>query len=158
MNALVKKPIVTVRLLLEKDLEEVVNIEKASYDFPWTIDVFQNCLKSCDECSVILYNNKICGYGIIAVTAYKAHILNLCIHPSLRNNGLGMQMLTHLTELATTQHAEAIFLEVRPNNKHALAIYAKLDFKVIGKRKDYYLTEFGQEDALVLAKNIIYTE
>ncbi|SMN12311.1 Ribosomal-protein-S18p-alanine acetyltransferase [uncultured Candidatus Thioglobus sp.] len=155
MNALLKKLIVTFRPLSEADLETILNIEKASYDFPWTLDILQDCLQSYDYCWVMLQNNQICGYGIMSITAYKAHLLNLCIQPNLRNNGLGMQMLTHLTKLAITHHAEVIFLEVRPSNQNALAIYEKSGFSIIGSRKDYYPTASGHEDALVFAKNLI---
>ena len=156
MNTLLKKPIVTFRPFLATDLEVILSIEKASYDFPWAADIFQDCLLSCDYCWVILYNNQICGYGIMSIIEYKAHILNLCIQPDLRNNGLGGQMLTHLTELATTHHAEIISLEVRPSNQNALTIYEKSGFTIIGCRKDYYPTPFGHEDALVLAKNLTH--
>ena len=43
------------------------------------------------------------------------------------------------------------FLEVRPSNPQALALYDAAGFNEIGYRKGYYPDGKGREDALVLA-------
>jgi ribosomal-protein-alanine N-acetyltransferase len=43
-----------------------------------------------------------------------------------------------------------MFLEVRPSNTPALALYQKAGFETIGRRKGYYPAADGREDALVM--------
>jgi len=43
-----------------------------------------------------------------------------------------------------------VFLEVRPTNVLAIALYQSVGFVQVGLRKGYYLAEQGREDALVL--------
>ncbi|MDH3872470.1 MAG: ribosomal-protein-alanine N-acetyltransferase, partial [Gammaproteobacteria bacterium] len=54
--------------------------------------------------------------------------------------------------VARRHGAEVVFLEVRPSNRAALALYGKNGFNELGVRKDYYPTEGGREDALILAR------
>jgi ribosomal protein S18 acetylase RimI-like enzyme len=42
------------------------------------------------------------------------------------------------------------FLEVRPSNLHAIALYQSVGFVQVGVRKGYYQAVGGREDALVL--------
>jgi ribosomal-protein-alanine N-acetyltransferase len=48
-----------------------------------------------------------------------------------------------------------MFLEVRPTNTYAIALYEDLGFNEIGVRKGYYKSEHGREDALMLALQIL---
>ena len=47
-----------------------------------------------------------------------------------------------------------IFLEVRPSNTNALALYKKKGFHKVAKRPAYYQAEDGREDADVLVKKL----
>ena len=44
-----------------------------------------------------------------------------------------------------------MFLEVRPSNAAALALYGESGFQRLGIRRDYYRAREGKEDAIVLA-------
>ncbi len=43
-----------------------------------------------------------------------------------------------------------MFLEVRPSNEVAIAMYRDAGFEVIGVREHYYKAHGGNEDAVVL--------
>ena len=64
--------------------------------------------------------------------------------------GIGRQMLMLLIERARQAGMGDAFLEVRPSNPLALALYQSVGFVQIGRRKGYYQAENGREDALVL--------
>ena len=49
---------------------------------------------------------------------------------------------------------KTIFLEVRVSNFTAIRLYHNLGFEEIGNRRDYYQTEFGREDALIMSVDI----
>jgi len=82
--------------------------------------------------------------------AGEAHILNLCVREDLRGRNIGRQMLMLLLERARQAGMTEIFLEVRPSNPHAIALYQSVGFVQVGLRKGYYQAVGGREDALVL--------
>jgi ribosomal-protein-alanine N-acetyltransferase len=52
-----------------------------------------------------------------------------------------------------------VFLEVRPSNTAAVALYESLGFNEIGMRPGYYKTENGErEDALMMAYTLLPSE
>ena len=154
MSAILKQSIIVFRPMSEMDLEQVIAIEEAVYEFPWFAGIFQDCLNVGYCCWLMEQDGRVSGYGIMSVLADEAHILNLCIKPELQNNGLGKEMLDYLIDLAKVHHADVMFLEVRPSNRQALKIYEKSGFDEVGSRKDYYPAKFGREDALILAKQL----
>ncbi len=154
MSAILKQATIVFRPMSELDLEQVIAIEEAVYEFPWSIGIFQDCLSAGYCCWLMEQGECVSGYGVMSVLADEAHILNLCIKPDLQNNGLGKEMLDYLIDLAKGHYADVMFLEVRPSNRQALKIYEKLGFDEVGSRKDYYPAKFGREDALILAKQL----
>jgi len=154
MSAVLKQATIVFRPMSEMDLEHVMEIEEGVYEFPWSIGIFQDCLKVGYCCWILEQDDMVSGYGIMSVLAGEAHILNLCIKPYLQNNGLGKEMLDYLIDLAKVHHADVMFLEVRPSNGQALKIYERACFDEVGNRKDYYPAKFGREDAVILAKQL----
>ena len=90
------------------------------------------------------------GYSLLSIAVGEAHILNISVDPAEQKQGIGRKMLEHLIEHARGR-AKTIFLEVRPSNTHAIALYEDVGFNEIGIRKGYYPAENGREDAIMLA-------
>ena len=63
--------------------------------------------------------------------------------------------MLRLLDLARWHHAERVFLEVRPSNTHAIALYDTMGFNEIGRRPNYYPGKRGREDALVMAIELL---
>ena len=101
-------------------------------------------------CRVADLDGEIVAYGVVAMGAGEAHILNLCVRGNLRGRSIGRQMLALLLERSRQAGVESVFLEVRPTNPHAIALYQSVGFVQVGLRKAYYQAEGGREDALVL--------
>ena len=104
------------------------------------------------------YEKNLVGYGVMLISSDESHILNLCVHPDYQSIGLGKQLLKHFLELAKTHNISRIFLETRPTNFKAIKLYLDLGFNEIGRRRNYYPTKIGREDALVLAKTLLAEE
>ncbi len=154
MSAVLKQATIVFRPMSEMDLEKVMEIEKRVYEFPWSIGIFQDCLRVGYCCWILEQDDEVSGYGIMSVLSGEAHILNLCIKLELQNNGLGQEMIDYLISLAKAHNADLMLLEVRPSNGQALKIYERSGFDEVGCRKDYYPAKFGREDAVILAKRI----
>jgi len=137
------------------DLAEVLAIENASYDFPWTEGIFRDCLQKQYLSTLFVQQKKIIAYSISQFVVDECHLLNLCIRQEERKQGLATKMVQYLMNQARQNDMGSIFLEVRISNTAAINLYDKLGFNEIGLRRDYYPDTNGREDALVLAHEIV---
>jgi ribosomal-protein-alanine N-acetyltransferase len=142
--------LVRFRAMVPSDLPAVAAVERASYQFPWSEGIFRDCLRVGYLCRVAELGGEVIAYGVVAMGAGEAHILNLCVRSELRGRSIGRQMLMLLLERARQAGMEAVFLEVRPSNPLAIALYQSVGFVQVGLRKGYYQAPDGREDALVL--------
>ena len=145
-----KKELLRLRTMTHADLKYVLEIERKNYQFPWEEDIFTDCFKAGYSCWVCEYNDRILGYSLLSIAVGEAHILNISVHPAEQKQGIGRKMLEHLIDFSRGR-AETIFLEVRPSNTHAIALYEDVGFNEIGIRKGYYPAVNGREDAIMLA-------
>ena len=145
-------PEVVIRSMRSSDIAEVVTIERASYQFPWSEGIFRDCLRVGYVCRVISVSRQVMAYGVMSLGAGEAHILNLCVGETYRCRGVGRRLLTSLIERATAAGMGDAFLEVRPSNTAAIRLYLALGFEQVGMRRGYYQAINGREDAAVLRR------
>ena len=136
------------------DLYQVIEIERQSYPYPWTQVIFGDCLQAGYSCWVCGRLGVIEAYGIVSVALGESHLLNICVRPKSRQQGIGRKLLRHLVSIARRHNAEVMFLEVRPSNTTARALYEDEGFNELGSRRDYYPAGNGREDAIILARVI----
>lgn len=149
-DSMSRRDLMRIRRMTISDLPSVAAIEKKGYQFPWGEDIFRDCLKARYECWVCEERDKVLGYCIASIAVGEAHVLNLCVDPAEQGQGIGRKLLENLIDSARGR-AETVFLEVRPSNTVAIALYENMGFNEIGIRKGYYPAENGREDALMLA-------
>ena len=133
----------------EQELDQVMAIEEAIYTHPWTRGNFVDSLRAGYQCCVLRLGSELVGYFVLMVAAGEAHLLNLSIAAHHQRGGHGSALLREALELARRRGARSLFLEVRPSNAAAQALYARFGFRRVGVRRGYYPTRFGREDALV---------
>lgn len=148
----IKEIPVYIRTMAHDDLAQVSDIERRSYEFPWSHGVFRDCLLAGYTCIVVERRELVVGYGILSVAAGEAHILNLCVDPMYRKLGYGDRLLDEILLRARQAEVNQIFLEVRPSNESAISLYQKKGFRQIAFRPAYYQAHKGREDAAVLSK------
>ncbi len=143
------------RPMREDDLDRVMAIELRAYPFPWTAGIFRDCLRAGYPAWVLVQDGRIIGYGVLSVAAGEAHVLNVCIDPADQGRGYGRRLLRALVLAARGQGAQRVYLEVRPSNPHAIALYHDEGFNEIGRRPRYYPAHEGREDAIVMARELV---
>lgn len=149
------KAVFGVRTLTVADLPEVLAIERAAYEFPWSEGVFRDCMRVGYRCLAATgLAGNLLGYSLLSMAVGEAHVLNLCVAPPYRRQGVATMLLGHMAGIARRERADKLSLEVRPSNTAALALYRRLGFERIGCRKRYYPAVGGREDALLLARTI----
>lgn len=143
-----------IRDMSGRDIDAVLEIERAAYDFPWSANIFNECIKVGYVCRVCFSDSRMVGYGIMSMGAGECHIMNLCVDPAQQGRGYGSNLMADLLSIAQRSRTRIAFLEVRISNHRAHALYQLLGFNEVGTRKNYYPARRGREDAYVLAKTI----
>lgn len=149
------EPPTTIREMNHDDVSMVSDIERRSYEFPWSHGVFRDCLLAGYQNIVLVRDKEIAGYGVLSVAAGEAHILNVCVDPEYRSRGYGERLLDEMLFRARAASVREVFLEVRPSNELAIALYRKKGFHQVANRPSYYQANEGREDAAVLSKKLV---
>ncbi len=155
MVAMLKAGSADLRRMQADDLDRVAALESVAYEFPWSRAIFQDCLRAGYECVVLVSDAELVGYGVLSTGANEAHILNVCVAPVEQGSGYGRRIVTRLLDIARWHRSERVFLEVRPSNPRAIALYESIGFNEFGRRPNYYPAKKGREDALVMAMELL---
>ncbi|WP_374240936.1 ribosomal protein S18-alanine N-acetyltransferase [Zoogloea sp.] len=139
------------RPMQEADLPWVAARDAELYPFPWSQGNFADSMAAGYACWVMLDGAEPVGYGVLMMVIDEAHILNISVVASRQRGGLGRRLLGHFADVARTNGARRLLLEVRPSNGPALALYERAGFQTIGRRKGYYPAVGGREDGLVMS-------
>jgi ribosomal-protein-alanine N-acetyltransferase len=151
MSALPSLPAEVIAPMQLHDLPEVVAVEQAAYEFPWTHGNFVDSLRAGHSAwSMRDRGGGLMAYAVMMVALDEAHLLNLTVAPPCQRFGFGWRLLEAMAETARGHGARTMLLEVRPSNAAAQAMYARYGFVRIGIRRGYYPARDGREDAIVM--------
>jgi ribosomal-protein-alanine N-acetyltransferase len=139
------------RPLAERDLAAVMTIERDLYEFPWSVGNFHDSLAAGYSCWAMVSAQRLIGYAVLMLGPGEAHLLNLTIARDAQRQGHGTRLLHHVLGVARRYGVARLFLEVRPTNAAARALYAQQGFSEVGVRRGYYPARDGREDALLLS-------
>lgn len=135
------------------DLPGIHAIEKASFGDPWSRAAFAQAMQSPEVHLAVADPGEgapLLGFVALRAVMDEAEILNVAVSPSARGAGVGRALVRHALDRAGEAGAFSVFLEVRPSNVAALALYRSFGFVEVGRRSHYYRAPV--EDALVLRR------
>ena len=146
-------PELTIREAGLTDIQSVFAIEKESFPTPWSRWTFLAELNQSLGHFLVAGPSlpqpwELWGYIVFWLVVDEMHLLNLAVHPARRRRGVARFLLQEALRRSRTQGAKAAWLEVRPSNAPALALYASFGFKEVGRRPGYY--QDTREDAMLL--------
>ena len=150
MSVVVPAPDPVFAPMSELDLEWVAAQDRLLYPFPWSVMSFADSMRAGYGCWMMFDGAEPVGYAVLMMVLDEAHILNISVVSSRQSCGFGRRLLDHLGRVAREAGARQLFLEVRPSNAPALALYQRAGFETIGRRKGYYPAAEGREDALIM--------
>ena len=156
MNAVLQPPPRSLSTLVESDFDEVMVIEQAIYDFPWTRGNFLDSLRAGYPAEVLRTpQDGVVGYFVAMFGVDEVHLLNLSVAPALQRRGHARYMLDALRSIARAQRASQLWLEVRISNLNARGLYERYGFRNVGLRRGYYPARGrAREDAVVMSLQI----
>ncbi|MBA2126371.1 ribosomal-protein-alanine N-acetyltransferase [Hyphomicrobium methylovorum] len=135
--------------------EEIAGLHAKLFDPAWDAAAIKSLLEHPAATSLIAVAGSpkaIIGFIIGQLAADEAEILSIGVAPNWQRAGLAMGLLEGLARAARRGEAKRIFLEVAEDNEAALALYRKLGFEEVGRRKRYYVRPGNAAvDALTMA-------
>lgn len=138
----------SIRAMLAGDLVSVVELERRCHVNPWSTQLFEEELSTPHSAIDLLWQSgRLVGYICCWQICDELHILNVVVDPALRRRGLGRLLLGHVFKRSCLSGCQRAFLEVRAGNSGAIYLYQSFDFKIIGRRANYYP---DGEEALVM--------
>ncbi|MGI6407504.1 MAG: ribosomal protein S18-alanine N-acetyltransferase [Gammaproteobacteria bacterium] len=141
--------LLSIRPMVRDDLEAVVAIERRAFSHPWSRKLYEDALSSY-QCHVLEQQGRHLGHVVMQYIFDEAHLLNIVVAVEQQGRGLGRRLLEFALEQARQRSSVSCFLEVRESNRAAYALYERYGFNEIDRRRNYYPTTEGHEDALVM--------
>lgn len=147
------------RPLTDADIPEVTAMERLACAHPlhaWTDDNYRSSLRAGYWARVrcAAATGRIVAVCVAMDGVDEVHLLNIAVAREQHGQGHAQALLRALYARCHERRAEALWLEVRPSNQRARALYLREGFVDIGVRKHYYPAATGREDAVVMRREI----
>ncbi len=137
---------VHIRWMIRRDMPEVMQAERASFEYAWTEDDFLRCLRQRNCIGMVAEaDDRVVGFMIYELHKTRLHILNFAVHPRARRTGIGRQMVAKLVNKLSTHRRQKITLAVRERNLPAQLFFRSQAFTATRVLRGYY--EDSGEDA-----------
>ena len=138
----------------KKDLEQIHNLEAASFSIPWHKESLAALLSASGRTFCLTARTEnILGYVGVMYVLDEGEITNIAVHPSYRGQGIGFALLCAAKERCRQLGIHTLHLEVRAGNVHAIALYTKCGFSESGLRRGYY-ADNGEDAVLFSCKDM----
>lgn len=140
---------VHIRWMIRRDLTEVMEIERRSFEFPWSEEDFLRCLQQRNCIGMVAeHEEMIVGFMIYELHKSRLHLLNFAVAPEFRRRSVGAQLVQKLVTKLSMQRRSQIALEVRETNLAAQFFFRNAGFKATHLLREFY--EDTPEDAYVM--------
>ena len=149
-----KEGAITIEVMKKEDIDQVLEIEQASFSMPWSKNLFLSEFRSplVSTLMVALADDPLqrrgIGYIVFWLVSDEVHILNLATAPEQRRRGIAKKLVIKALKGAYQKGARRAFLEARASNAIAQRLYSSLGFTGTSVRRGYY--DSPVEDAVVM--------
>jgi len=141
----------TIVAMNSSHVAQVAELEKICFSDPWSEKSVASELENKLAFWLVAEENgMVAGYIGSQTDMGETDMMNVAVHPDHRRKGIAETLILSLVEQLKVVKSHCLTLEVRASNAPAIALYEKLDFSEIGRRKNYYRNP--REDALSLRK------
>ena len=135
----------------ESHISQIAELERTCFNDPWSMSSIASELNNqLSLWLVAVEDGKVLGYVGSQTVLGETDMMNIATHPDHRNRGIATGLIMNLIAQLEQRGSHSLMLEVRTSNAQAISVYKGLDFKEVGRRKNYYRNP--KEDALILRK------
>lgn len=138
-----------IRWMIRRDMSEVLDIERRSFEFPWFEEDFVRCLRQRNCIGMVAeHGDRVVGFMIYELHKSRLHILNFAVAAEARRRGIGYQMIQKLIGKLSSERRTRITLEVRETNLSAQLFFKESGFLATSVLRDFY--DDSTEDAYLM--------
>ncbi|PMN05672.1 ribosomal-protein-alanine N-acetyltransferase [Vibrio splendidus] len=135
----------------EQHLDAIWQIEQTAHSHPWSENMIRD-LNSRGGCHRVLeVDGKVVGYFYAQNIVGEVTLLTIAVDPKQQGKGYGKALVEHFLDMCEQADAESAWLEVRESNVNAFNLYEKAGFNEVDRRRNYYPTKQGNEDAIIMS-------
>ena len=143
---------VALRLADEADLPALAALEAASFPDPWSETLLAGELAAPTSLVLLALDaSAATGYAAFRRAADEAELLRVAVAPAARGRRVALRLVEAGLARLLADGVRSCFLEVRPENRPARALYRALGFRETGRRPRYYA---DGSDALILRLDV----
>ena len=146
---------IRVRRVRKEDLSGMVELENRSFEFDlFTRKQYRYLIAKANSTAFVLTVGKIISGSAIVLwrkNSTKAHLYTIAVDPALQGRGLGKRLLEVCLKEARRRGCDRFSLEVRADNKRAIALYKMAGYEITGRVAKYYEDDC---DALQMEKQL----
>jgi ribosomal-protein-alanine N-acetyltransferase len=137
--------------MTDDDLDAVTDLEAQLFPDAWSRQAFEESLADDSWGGLIAEHQEVmAGYAFYTITDAEAHLTNIAVVPEQRRKSVAKVLLDRILEVVIRRNCEYLMLEVRPDNRAAIAFYEKHGFTLMYRLSNYYQNPV--EDALVMVR------
>ena len=141
----------TIEKMNAGQVAQIAALEIICFSDPWSENSIASELENkLAHWLVAQEGEMVAGYIGSQTVMGETDMMNVAVHPDFRRRGIAEALVKRLVENLKAMESHCLTLEVRATNAPAIALYEKLGFSQIGRRKNYYRNP--REDALILRK------
>ncbi len=138
-----------IRWMIRRDMPQILEIEKSSFEFPWNEDEFMHCLRMRNCIGMVAeINEDVAGYMVYEIKRREIELLSFAVHPKYRRNGVGRTIIERLIAKLDYQRRSRIVVEVRERNLPAQLFLRGMGFLCTQVLRNHY--ETATEDAYLM--------
>ena len=142
---------IEIRPMDQTHVAQIAELEKNCFSDPWSEASIASELSNPLSCWLVaVEGERLAGYIGSQTVMGESDMMNVAVHPDFRRQGVAQALILALADALKARGSHGLMLEVRQSNAPARALYAKLGFAEVGRRKNYYSKP--REDALILRK------
>ena len=143
--------------LSDKSVAELNAIEQQAHSHPMSEKTIASCFGALYHNIGLYKDNQLLGFAIVHQVIDEATLMDICIAPDAQGLGLGRALIDEIINSLKARDAVLLQLEVRASNRNAIELYKKTGFIEVGRRTDYYPTDSGREDAILMELKLLFS-
>ena len=135
--------------MIRRDMPEVLQIERESFEFPWVDEDFIRCLRQRNCIGMVAeHEGRVVGFMIYELHRTRIHVLNFAVGKLYQRLGVGSQMMAKLIAKLSVQRRSRIVLEIRETNLDAQLFFRENGFRAVSVLHNFY--DDTPEDAYLM--------
>ncbi|WP_245849882.1 ribosomal protein S18-alanine N-acetyltransferase [Oceanimonas doudoroffii] len=136
------------------DLDAMAALEQAAHAHPWSRALLADVFGERYFTGALWHGQQLQGYFIADSVLDESTLMNICVSPAWQGRGLGRRLLEHYFTQCRARALGWLWLEVRASNLAAIHLYASSGYQESGRRRNYYPSDVGHEDAVIMQKRL----